>query len=338
MRMERTHPVPRYHDAPISYTDEATLQSQATPVLTIGTRGSPLALAQAHEVRQRLSAAHGFDPETIAIKIIKTTGDAITDKPLADIGGKGLFTKELEEQLYSGEIDLAVHSSKDMPTKLPEGLIISAFLEREDVRDAFLSLIAKSPDHLPDGAKVGTSSLRRAAQMKRFRPDLRIVDFRGNVQTRLQKLADNVADATLLALAGLNRLGESHRVTQILDERHFPPAPAQGAICIETRGDNTEINRLVAALDHEATRQKVVAERSFLEQLDGSCRTPIAALSRIENGKLTLYGQLLSTDGSQAFEHEVSGDADGGTALGHALGEHLKAQAGEDFLQSLKRG
>lgn len=205
------------------------MQSQATPVLTIGTRGSPLALAQAHEVRGKLSAAHGLDPQTIAIKVIKTSGDAILDKPLAEVGGKGLFTKEIEEQLLSGEIDLAVHSSKDMPTRLPEGLVLSAFLEREDVRDAFLSLIAQSPDHLPEGARVGTSSLRRAAQMKRFRPDFQIVPFRGNVQTRLKKLADNVADATLLALAGLNRLEQNHRVTLVLDERQFPPAPAQGA-------------------------------------------------------------------------------------------------------------
>lgn len=313
------------------------MQSQATPVLTIGTRGSPLALAQAHEVREKLSAAHGLEPETIAIKVIKTSGDAILDKPLAEVGGKGLFTKEIEEQLLSGEIDLAVHSSKDMPTQLPEGLVLSAFLEREDVRDAFLSLIAKSPDHLPEGARIGTSSLRRAAQMKRFRPDFRVVPFRGNVQTRLQKLADNVADATLLALAGLNRLDQSHRVTLVLDERRFPPAPAQGAICIETRTGDTATNRLVAALDHAPTRQRVEAERGFLESLDGSCRTPIAALSTLDAGKLMLFGQLLSVDGKQAFEDEISGDADAGPDLGRQLGERLKSLAGEDFLLSLKR-
>lgn len=314
------------------------MQSQPTPVLTIGTRGSPLALAQAHEVRDRLCAAHGLDPQTIAIRVIKTSGDAIQDKPLSLVGGKGLFTKEIEEQLLSGALDLAVHSAKDMPTQLPDGLMLSAFLEREDVRDAFLSLIAKSPDHLPEGAVIGTSSLRRAAQMKRFRPDFSIVPFRGNVQTRLQKLADNVADATLLALAGLNRLGESHRVTQILDTQKFPPAPAQGAICIETRSDDEATNRLVAALDHRETRQKVEAERGFLESLDGSCRTPIAALSRLDGDKLTLFGQLLSPDGREAFEDEISGDADAGLALGRQLGERLKVAAGEDFLADLKRG
>ncbi|WP_196260220.1 hydroxymethylbilane synthase [Pelagibacterium limicola] len=311
------------------------MQSQPTPLLTIGTRGSPLALAQAHEVRDRLCAIHGFDPETLAIKVIRTSGDAIQDKPLAEVGGKGLFTKEIEEQLLSGEIDLAVHSSKDMPTRLPDGLVLSAFLEREDVRDAFISLIARSPDHLPEGARIGTSSLRRAAQMKRFRGDFRIVPFRGNVQTRLKKLADGQADATLLALAGLNRLGENNRATLVLDEVRFPPAPAQGAICIETRTDDTATGRLVAALDHPQTRQKVEAERGFLASLDGSCRTPIAALSRLDGGTLTLLGQLLSVDGQQAFEEEISGDADAGPELGRRLGEKLKAAAGEDFLNTL---
>ncbi len=314
------------------------MQSQATPVLTIGTRGSPLALAQAEEVRDRLCAAHGLEPQSIQIKAIKTSGDAIQDKPLAEIGGKGLFTKEIEEQLYAGEIDLAVHSSKDMPTRLPQGLVLSAFLEREDVRDVFLSLIAKSPDHLPEGARIGTSSLRRGAQMKRLRKDFRIVPFRGNVQTRLRKLGEGVADATLLALAGLNRLGESHRATLILDADRFPPAPAQGAICIETRADDSATTRLVAALDHLETRHKVEAERGFLESLDGSCRTPIAALTRLEGDRLTLFGQLLSVDGQEVFEDEISGDADTGAELGRRLGEALKARAGEEFLQGLKRG
>jgi hydroxymethylbilane synthase len=323
---------------PISYTDEAILQSQPTPVLTIGTRGSPLALAQAEEVRDKLCAVHGLDSATISIKVIKTSGDTIQDRPLSEIGGKGLFTKEIEEQLLSGEIDLAVHSAKDMATRLPDGLVLSAFLEREDVRDAFLSLIAKSPDHLPEGAKIGTSSLRRGAQMKRFRPDFRIVGFRGNVQTRLKKLADNIADATLLALAGLNRLGESHRATQILDARQYPPAPAQGAICIETRADDTATRRLTATLDHAPTRQKVEAERGFLASLDGSCRTPIAALTTLDGEKLTIFGQLLSLDGQQVFEDEITGDADAGPDLGERLGENLKQRAGEDFLSSLKRG
>ncbi|MCD7058313.1 hydroxymethylbilane synthase [Pelagibacterium xiamenense] len=305
--------------------------------ITIGTRGSPLAVAQAEEVRNKLAAAHGLGLDTIAIKVIRTSGDMIQDRPLSEVGGKGLFTKEIEKALYDGEIDLAVHSAKDMPTHLPEGMVLSAFLEREDVRDAFISLIARSPDHLPEGAKIGTSSLRRGAQFKRLRPDFRTVDFRGNVATRLKKLADGVADATLLALAGLNRLGEAHRATLILDTRDFPPAPAQGAICIETRANDTRVTELVAALDHAETATRVSAERAFLDTLDGSCKTPIAAFSTLEGARLTLFGQILSPDGKEAFEDEVVGDATEARALGHALGEKLKAEAGADFLDTLKR-
>lgn len=312
--------------------------SPATPLLSIGTRGSPLALAQAEEVRAKLCAIHGIEPEAIAIKTIKTTGDAILDRPLSEVGGKGLFTKEIEQALFDNEIDLAVHSAKDVATELPQGLVLSAFLEREDVRDAFLSVIAKSPDHLPEGARIGTSSLRRAAQMKRFRPDFRVVGFRGNVQTRLKKLMDGVADATLLAMAGLNRLDEAHRVTHVLDVRHFPPAPAQGAICIETRAGDEATGRLVSVLDHIDTRLKVTAERAFLAAMDGSCRTPIAALTTLGDGRLTLFGQILSPDGSEAFEDEVAGDADAGSALGAGLGQILLERAGPDFITRLKGG
>jgi hydroxymethylbilane synthase len=230
------------------------LQSSPTPpALTLGTRGSPLALAQAEEVRRRLSAAHGIGIDEIAIEVIKTTGDIILDRPLSEVGGKGLFTKEIEQALYDGRIDLAVHSAKDVATQTPDAFELSAFLPREDVRDVFLSLIGKSPDHLPEGAKIGTSSLRRGAQMKRFRPDFRIVQFRGNVQTRLQKLADGVADATLLALAGLNRLEQAHRATLVLDPRQYPPAPAQGAICLENRKGDTKIAEMAKALDDPMT-------------------------------------------------------------------------------------
>lgn len=309
----------------------------ATPLLTIGTRGSLLALAQAEEVRNRLADLHGFERDAIAIKVIKTSGDIILDRPLSEVGGKGLFTKEIEQALFDREIDLAVHSSKDMPTQLPDEFELSAFLEREDARDAFLSLIAKSPDHLPEGARIGTSSLRRGAQMKRFRRDFRIVEFRGNVQTRLKKLADGVADATLLALAGLNRLDEAHRVTTTLDPKHFAPAPAQGAICVETRVGDEVTSRLVKALDHHETALRVRAERAFLGVLDGSCRTPIAALSTLSKGTLTLFGQILSPDGAQVFEEEVNGDADNPEALGKRLGNALKDAAGEDFLAALRR-
>lgn len=310
--------------------------SPVSPLLTLGSRGSPLALKQAEEVRERLCAVNGLDPETIAIKTIKTSGDIIVDRPLSEVGGKGLFTKEIEEALARGEIDIAVHSAKDVATTIPEGMNLAAYLPREDVRDAFLSLIAKSPDHLPEGARIGTSSLRRGAQMKRFRPDFRIVGFRGNVQTRLKKLADGVADATLLALAGLNRLEEDHRVTAALDLKHFPPAPAQGAIVIETRADDEAANRLAAVLNDRTTRLCVEAERAFLKALDGSCRTPIAAHATLaDGGKLTLFGQILSPDGAEVFEDEVSGDADAGPALGQSLGEKLIAAAGEDFIARL---
>ncbi|GGA36211.1 porphobilinogen deaminase [Pelagibacterium lentulum] len=326
------------HWADISYQDEATLQSSQTqPALTIGTRGSPLAMAQAEEVRDLLSKVHGLAPDTIAIKVIKTSGDIILDRPLSEVGGKGLFTKEIERALETGEIDLAVHSSKDMSTSLPEGMQICAFLKREDVRDAFISLVAKSPDHLAEGAKIGTSSLRRAAQFKRFRKDFRIVGFRGNVQTRLKKLADGVADATLLAIAGLNRLDQDHRATLILDERDFPPAPAQGAICIETRLDDARTTQLAAALSHRETEIRVLAERAFLEKLDGSCRTPIAALSTLEGDRLTLFGQILSPDGSQAFEAEMTGTRTDGQQMGFALGEKLIAEAGPDFIAQFNR-
>lgn len=313
------------------------MQSGQT-ILTIGTRGSPLAVAQAHEVRDALVHAHGLAPDAIAIKVIKTSGDIILDRPLSEVGGKGLFIKEIEKALYEGEIDLAVHSAKDMPTTLPEGMVLSAFLEREDPRDAFISLVAKSPDHLPEGARIGTSSLRRGAQFKRFRPDFRVVEFRGNVQTRLKKLADGVADATLLALAGLNRLGDAHRATLVLETKDFPPAPAQGAICVETRAEDTRTGALVAALDHAETATRVRAERAFLDTLDGSCKTPIAALSTLENDRLKLFGQILSPDGREAFENEVSGAPEDAEALGHRLGAMLKAEAGAQFLEMLTRG
>ncbi|WP_417579214.1 hydroxymethylbilane synthase [Pelagibacterium sp.] len=310
----------------------------STPVFTIGTRGSPLAVRQAEEVRDRLAAINGLAADAIAIKVIKTSGDIILDRPLSEVGGKGLFTKEIETALANGEIDIAVHSAKDVATEINPMFALPAYLPREDVRDAFLSLIAKSPDHLPEGAVIGSSSLRRRAQMKRFRPDFRTVEFRGNVQTRLQKLADGVADATLLAMAGLNRLDQAHRVTHTLDVAHFPPAPAQGAIVIETRADDGAANRLVEVLDDAQTRQRVEAERAFLKVLDGSCRTPIAALTTLDGDKLTLFGQILSPDGAEVHENEIAGDADQGVELGTRLGEKLLLAAGPDFIARLKHG
>jgi hydroxymethylbilane synthase len=274
--------------------------------LRIGTRGSPLALAQAEMVRARLAASHAMDPAEIEIRIIKTSGDRIQDRNLADIGGKGLFTKELEEALQSDEIDLAVHSMKDVATRLPDGLVISTILDREDPRDAFISLKYKTIAELPAGAVVGTSSLRRQAQLLATRPDLKVVPFRGNVQTRLGKLADGVADATFLAVAGLNRLGMASRMTQALPPEVMLPAVAQGAVGIEIRESDQRIAALVAPLDHPVTHDAVRCERAFLLRLDGSCRTPIAGHATIDAaGTLTFSGEVLSPDGTgrRAIKH-----------------------------------
>ncbi|AKR57468.1 porphobilinogen deaminase [Youhaiella tibetensis] len=303
-----------------------------SPFLRIGTRGSQLALAQANLVRRLLAQAHGVEEDSIAIQAISTSGDRITDRPLSEVGGKGLFTKEIEAALLAGEIDLAVHSSKDMATRLPDGLELSVFLEREDVRDAFLSFVARDVDGLPRGARFGTSSIRRAAQILRFRPDLEIVPFRGNVDTRIRKLTDGVADGTLLAAAGLNRLGRSGEAASLLDPRRFPPAPAQGAIGIEIRSEDARTRELVAVLDHAETHDALRAERALLDVLDGSCRTPIAALTSRDGDKLTLLGQILSPDGQTVYELERSGAAAEAMRIGHDLGQELRDLAGPDFL------
>jgi hydroxymethylbilane synthase len=291
--------------------------------LRIGTRGSPLALAQAHEVRARLSAAHGLSEEAIEIRVYKTTGDAIQDRPLAEVGGKGLFTKEIEEALIAREIDLAVHSMKDMQTELPAGLVIGAALPREDVRDAFISLKYASLADLPEGAVVGTSSLRRQAQVKRIRPDLKVVGFRGNVQTRLRKLSEGVADATLLACAGLNRLGMADRITAPIETDQILPAVAQGAIAIEIREDDAEVAKLVAALNDPKTAYCVAAERAFLTRLEGSCRTPIAGLAQLNGDTLSFRGMVFSVDGERSFEIERDGPAGQAAALGTAAADAL---------------
>src|SRR5690606_38707375 len=254
--------------------------------LRIGTRGSALALAQASEARARLMAAHGLPEQAFEIVPITTSGDRIQDRTLAEAGGKGLFTKELEEGLLSGRIDIAVHSSKDMPTLLPAGLEIMAFLEREDVRDAFIGRAAPSLFDLPEGATVGTSSLRRQALIRRARPDLRVETFRGNVQTRLRKLDEGVVHATLLALAGLKRLKQVDIATEILPLDLFPPAPGQGAICIEGRKDDARIARMLEPIRHRQTGQALACERAFLAALDGSCRTPLAGLARTDGDRL----------------------------------------------------
>ena len=308
--------------------------TSATPFLTIGTRGSPLALAQAHEVRARLMAAHGVAEEAIAIDVISTAGDRILDRPLAEIGGKGLFTAEIEEKLADGRIDLAVHSSKDMPTRLPDGLVLDIFLPREDVRDGFVSASLGAFDDLGDGAVVGTSSLRRAALVRRIRPDLRIVGFRGNVGTRLQKLKDGVAEATFLACAGLNRLGKSEVITEALDVERFPPAPGQGAIGIERRAGDDRVAAALAPLHHAPTGTALACERAFLGALDGSCRTPIAGHAVVDGDRVVFSGMILTPDGRVHHALSTEGLANEAEALGRNAGETLRARAGTTFFDS----
>jgi len=306
---------------------------QSSPFLRIGTRGSALALVQARLVQRLLAETHGVDPERIEIHAITTSGDTLKDAPLSEVGGKGLFSKEIEAALDANEVDIGVHSSKDMATTLPDGLRLAAFLEREDIRDAFVSLRAKSVDELPRGARLGSSSLRRAAQMLRARPDLQIVPFRGNVDTRLRKLADGVADATLLAVAGLNRLGRQAEITSYLDPDRFPPAPAQGAIGLEIRETDQRTADLIAPLNHAPTTTAVLAERALLGALDGSCRTAIGAVTRLDGKTLRLKGEILSPDGQIAIFGELEGPAAEPAEIGHELGQILRDKAGSDFFK-----
>jgi hydroxymethylbilane synthase len=304
------------------------------PLLRIGTRGSPLALRQAQEVRARLGAAHPELAEegAVAVAVIRTTGDTVQDRTLAAIGGKGLFTKEIEEALLAGTVDLAVHSMKDVPTFLPEGLAIACILPREDPRDAFFSPLAATLRALPEGAVVGTASLRRQAQLLHLRPDLRTVPLRGNVETRLRKLGEGSVDATLLALAGLKRLGLADRATSILEPKDMLPAVAQGAIGVEIRSGDARVRDYLAALDHAPTALCVAAERALLAALDGSCRTPIAALAEIgADGTLSLRARILRPDGTELHETVRSGRPEVGEALGRDAGEELRRRGGPGY-------
>ncbi len=298
--------------------------------LKIGTRGSPLALAQAHETKDRLAAAFDLPAEAFEIVVIKVTGDAIQDRALKDIGGKGLFTREIEEALLEGAIDIAVHSMKDMPVDQPAGLVLDCYLPREDVRDAFVSLSATGLGDLPRGAVLGSSSLRRRAQVTLRRPDLQLVEFRGNVQTRMKKLGEGVAAATFLAMAGLNRLGMTAVVRSAIEPEEMLPAVAQGAIGVERRVSDARVEALLAAIHHRDTGLRLVAERAFLKTLDGSCQTPIAGLAVLEGG-LWLRGEILRPDGSAVIAGERRGAVTDGAALGEDLARELLAKAGPGF-------
>lgn len=296
--------------------------------IRIGTRGSPLALAQAHETRERLVKAHGLSPDDFEITVITTTGDRIRDRPLAEIGGKGLFTKEIEEALFAKTIDLAVHSMKDMPAVLPAGLAFAATLPREDARDALISLTAKSLKGMKQGAVLGSSSVRRSAQALRLRPDLQVVQFRGNVETRLRKLADGVADASFLAVAGLRRLGLTQHIAAVIPMEEMLPAIAQGAIGIEIRDGDEKIARLLAPINHAESATAMACERAFLAALDGSCRTPIAGHARLVDGRLHFRGETLTLDGKKVFAAERSGAPSDAARMGADAAAEVKANGG----------
>jgi hydroxymethylbilane synthase len=299
--------------------------------LRIGTRGSPLALAQAVETRTKLMTAWDWPEEAFEVVVIQTSGDRIQDRPLRLVGGKGLFTKEIEEQLLDGSIDIAVHSMKDMPTAQPDGLVLDTYLPREDVRDAFVSPSTDSIASLTQGARVGSSSLRRRAQLMHVRPDLDVVEFRGNVQTRLKKLAEGVASCTFLAMAGLNRLNMAHIATLAIEPEDMLPAVAQGAIGIERRSNDSVTAALLEPLHHATTGQRLAAERAFLTALDGSCETPIAGLATLEGSELLLRGEVLRPDGSEKLSGERRGAIGRGAEMGYDLAQDLLSQAGPEF-------
>ena len=304
--------------------------------LRIGTRGSPLALAQAHETRDRLMAAWDLPQDAFEIVPIRTTGDRIQDRPLKEIGGKGLFTREIEAALLRGEIDIAVHSMKDMPTLQPEGLALDTYLPREDPRDALIGADAFSD--LAPGTVVGTSSLRRRAQLMARRPDLAVVEFRGNVQTRMRKLRDGEARATFLAMAGLRRLGMEAVAGAPIEPEAMLPAVAQGAIGIERRAEDRRMARMLEAIHDAPTGLRVDAERAYLAALDGSCETPIAGLAELDGGSLRLRGEILRPDGSDLYEGEESGAAEDGAEMGRSLANRLLELAPEGFFDWRSEG
>jgi hydroxymethylbilane synthase len=310
----------------------------ASPFLRIGARGSALSLAQTRQTRNALAAILSVDAEAMEIVAITTSGDRQQEGRLIETGGKGLFTKELDEALRYGRIDLAIHSLKDLPTRLPHDLTLACVPKREDPRDAFVSLKAKRLEDLPHGAVVGTASLRRQAQTLFQRRDLQIVTLRGNVDTRLRKLEDGVADATYLALAGLKRLGLEDRAASLLDPNIIPPAACQGALAITTRADDKRALDAVAPLQDHAARLEIEAERGFLTALDGSCRTPIAALGRYDGQSLTFIGETLTPDGAQRWRRDAQAAMTTyaeARALGDALGHEIRDEAGDALMREV---
>jgi len=311
---------------------------EAAP-LRIGTRGSPLALAQAYETRRRLQESF---PElqgdgAIEICVLKTQGDMILDKSLMELGGKGLFTKELDTALLGNEVDICVHSMKDVPTWLPDGTVLPCNLPREDTNDAFIYKdgSVKTIEDLPDSSVIGTASLRRQAQLMAKNPTLKCVNFRGNVQTRLRKLDDGVVDATLLAIAGLKRMDMDGCATSVLDWDEMLPAVAQGAIGIQCRSDDTRSLKYLDALNHPETKACVDCERAFLEALDGNCKTPIAGQARIIDGQIQFRGLIAMPDGSLKYETSSSGAVEDAKTIGLKAGEELKAEAGDKFFEMM---
>ncbi|MFP3944650.1 MAG: hydroxymethylbilane synthase [Alphaproteobacteria bacterium] len=307
--------------------------------LRIGTRASPLAVAQAREVARLLAEAHGWDVPREdaaggAVEIVKitTTGDRVRDRPLAAIGGKGLFTKEIEKALVAGEVDLAVHSMKDMPAELPPGLVIAAVTGREDPRDAFIGGPAPRLTELPRGAVIGTCSLRRKAQVLTLRPDFRVVDLRGNVQTRMGKVESGELAGTLLALAGLRRLGLERHASEVVAAEHVLPAIGQGTLCLETRADDERTRALLEAVHHAPTAVATAAERAFLARLGGSCRMPVAGLAEVNGEKVYFRGAVYQPDGSRAFSAERAGDSADAARMGRDAADEIRARAGSDFL------
>lgn len=314
-------------------TETPPQASKEKAVIVIGTRGSPLALAQAYETQRRLIEQFPelSDDGAIDIRIIQTTGDMVLDKALAEIGGKGLFTKEIDNAQLNGEVDIAVHSMKDVPTWLPEGIDLPCMLPREDTRDVFISNKASRLEDLPDGSVIGSASLRRQSQILAKNSKLKVVNFRGNVQTRLRKLSEGVVDATLLALAGLARMDMTDAATSILDQDEMLPAVAQGAIGITCRTGDSTMMRFLQALNHQQTKTCVDCERAFLAKLDGSCRTPIAGQARIENGVLKFRGLVAKPDGSEVHETTREGKPENAIAIGTDAGAELKEKMGDDF-------